>query len=236
MTPTSLEGASNDNMEIEDRAFDIAFQLDPLPLTDADEGRSDVVVSITGTITTSLEGEPEIRRIGTLEATLILASNVMNKGRDIILECDAISGELEELAGLLYDEEGEFTKAVEDCCRAPTSGHDTLLIDLVRLDREFRGYAFGLGAVLRCIQCFGRGCGVVALRPFPLQFTRAAEERPAWRAGLQTDHFVKEQGAAEEKLRAYWGKLGFKSLGRTGYVLLNLDYDLPSWSDLGLGD
>ena len=48
---------------------------------------------------------------------------------------------------------------------------DLLIIDYVEIYPEFRGLGIAESAIHRTIDIFGTGCGLVACKPWPLQFT-----------------------------------------------------------------
>ena len=85
---------------------------------------------------------------------------------------------------------------------------------------RWRGMGVGPAAVDRTIDIFGSGCGLVACKPWPLQFTPAfARDQKALKRlkapGVGRDEAVR-------KLRAYWSRLGFWPLGETGIHALGM--------------
>ena len=52
---------------------------------------------------------------------------------------------------------------------------DLLIVDYVEVYPKFRGLGIGVSAIHRTIDVFGTGCGLVACKPWPLQFTPAVE-------------------------------------------------------------
>jgi hypothetical protein len=97
---------------------------------------------------------------------------------------------------------------------------DLLIIDSVAIYPEFRGQGIAGSAIHRTIDIFGAGCGMVACKPWPLQFTPSGgEDREALkRLALPSV----SKGEAIRKLRSYWSRLGFWPLGNTGIYLLSL--------------
>lgn len=67
---------------------------------------------------------------------------------------------------------------------------------------------------------FGPVCGLVACKPWPLQFTPAFARDPNALHRLRAPSV--RQDEALRKLRAYWSKLGFWPLGKTGIYLLGM--------------
>ena len=94
------------------------------------------------------------------------------------------------------------------------------LIDRMEISPRFRGTGVGPIAIDRTIDIFGSGCGLVACKPWPLQFTPGfARDRKALNR-LKAPGVGRTEGV--RKLRAYWSKLGFWPLGETGIYLLGM--------------
>ena len=97
---------------------------------------------------------------------------------------------------------------------------DLLIIDYVAIYPEFRGIGIAESAIHRTIDIFGTGCGLVACKPWPLQFTPSfADDQEALKR-LALPNVSK--GEAIRKLRSYWSRLGFWPLGKTGIYLLSV--------------
>ena len=97
---------------------------------------------------------------------------------------------------------------------------DLLIIDYVAIYPDFRGLGIAESAIHRTIDIFGTGCGLVACKPWPLQFTPSiADDREALKR-LALPNVSKSE--AIRKLRSYWSHLGFWPLGNTGIYLLSL--------------
>jgi hypothetical protein len=85
---------------------------------------------------------------------------------------------------------------------------------------KFRGTGVGPIAIDRTIDIFGPGCGLVACKPWPLQFTPSfARDRKALKR-LKAPVIGRDE--AVRKLKAYWSRLGFWPLGETGIHLLGM--------------
>src|SRR5229473_5456968 len=66
------------------------------------------------------------------------------------------------------------------CKMNMASGCDLLIIDCMEISPKFRGTGVGPIAIDRTIDIFGPVCGLVACKPWPLQFTPAfARDRKA---------------------------------------------------------
>jgi hypothetical protein len=96
---------------------------------------------------------------------------------------------------------------------------DLLIIDYVAIRPKFRGLGIAQAAIHRTIGIFGIGCGLVACKPWPLQFTPSVADNPEALKRLAPPHVGKAE--AIRKLRLYWSRLGFWPLGNTGIYLLS---------------
>ncbi len=132
---------------------------------------------------------------------------------------DGIEGSIAEYWELLFDlETGYWREEIQDEYEASAS--DLLIIDCMEIRPKWRGMGVGPAAVDRTIDIFGAGCGLVACKPWPLQFTPAfARDRKALRR-LKAPVVGRDE--AVRKLRAYWSRLGFWPLGETGIHLLGM--------------
>ena len=84
---------------------------------------------------------------------------------------------------------------------------DLLIIDYVAIYPEYRGLRIAESVIYRTIDIFGTGCGLVACRPWPLQFTPSVADDEEALKRLALPNVSK--GEAIRKLRSYWSHLGF---------------------------
>ena len=96
---------------------------------------------------------------------------------------------------------------------------DLLIIDYVTIYPKFRGLGIAEAAIHRTIGIFGTGCGLVACKPWPLQFTPSVADDPEALTILAPPNVGKAE--AIRKLRLYWSRLGFWPLGNTGIYVLS---------------
>ena len=132
---------------------------------------------------------------------------------------DGIEGSIAEYWELLFDlETGYWREEIQD--EYEVSGCDLLIIDCMEIRPKWRGMGVGPTAIDRTIDIFGPGCGLVACKPWPLQFTPAfARDRKALKR-LKAPSVGQDE--AVRKLRGYWSRLGFWPLGETGIYLLGM--------------
>jgi len=131
----------------------------------------------------------------------------------------SIDANIAEYWELLFDlDTGCWKEEVQDEYEA--SGCDLLIIDCMEISPKFRGTGVGPIAIDRTIDIFGPVGGLVACKPWPLQFTPAfARDRKALNR-LKAPGVG--QGEALRRLRAYWSRLGFWPRGDTGIYLLGV--------------
>lgn len=103
-----------------------------------------------------------------------------------------------------------------------------LILSRLTIKREFRGNRFGLEALKCLIQRYRMGAGIIAMKPFPLQFENEGEN--ATEPELQG--FSGSIEACTAKLRKYYGELGFKRIPRTPYMALATIYQLANLDDV----
>lgn len=180
---------------------------------------ADFVHSILGKISAESEDRGNEEDIGYIKASLVQFGEAMDHGISSERLGDGIDGNIAQYWELLFDSDtGCWKEEVQDEYEA--SGCDLLIIDCLEISPKFRGMGVGSIAVDRTIDIFAPGCGLVACKPWPLQFTPAfARDQKALKRlkapGVGRDEAVR-------KLRAYWSQLGFWPLGETGIHLLGM--------------
>jgi hypothetical protein len=98
---------------------------------------------------------------------------------------------------------------------------DLLILDRIELKPEYRKYGSGLLAARCVIGIFGSRCGLVACKPYPLQFEGSNRWRPP--AGP-----TKTLRKARKKLRRYWARVGFQRVPGTLLYALDPEGRLPT--------
>jgi GNAT superfamily N-acetyltransferase len=104
-----------------------------------------------------------------------------------------------------------------------------LIIDRLELLPGYRGKNLGLTIMRRLIQRFSAGAGVVAIKPFPLQFEQSipAENKSGWHAEMQLSTFRETERDSIRKLRSHYSKLGFVEMKGTPHMFLSTTRRLP---------
>jgi hypothetical protein len=180
---------------------------------------SDFVHSILGKIFAKSEDSADEEDAGCIEASLVQFGEAMDHGISTERLGDGIDGSIAEYWERLFDlDTGSWREEIQDEYEA--SACDLLIIDCMEIRPKWRGMGIGPATVDRTIDIFGAGCGLVACKPWPLQFTPAfARDRKALKR-LKAPVVGRDE--AVRKLRAYWSRLGFWPLGETGIHLLGM--------------
>ena len=171
----------------------------------------DFVHLIRGRISAQSENCAETE-VGRLTATLVQFDEAIDCGITADRIGDGLDGSISEYWERLFDpENGHLKEKLQNEFEA--LGCDLLTIDCMELWRKFRGCGIGRMAIERTIQVFGCGCGLVACKPWPLQFTPAASRNRKLLKRLDAPELGKEQALL--RLREYWSGLGFRRVGDT---------------------
>jgi hypothetical protein len=179
---------------------------------------TDFVHSIAGRIISEAEsrGEEDAGQIG---ASLVQFGEALDHGISAERLGDGISGEISQYWEHLFDVETGYPKEeIQD--EFAVVDLDLLIIDYVEIYPKFRGRGIAESAIHRTIDIFGAGCGLVACKPWPLQFTPSIADDPEALKRLAPPNVGKAE--ALRKLRSYWSRLGFWPLGNTGIYLLSV--------------
>ena len=205
-----MKGGSNENI-VASVEFVLRAELHEFAETD-------FVHSIAGRII----AEPECggkRDVGQIRASLVQFGKALDHGISAERLGDGISGDISEYWEHLFDvETGCPKEGIQN--EFEVIDLDLLIIDYVAIYPEFRGLGIAASAIHRTIDIFGTGCGLVACKPWPLQFTPPVPGDQEALRRLALPNVSK--GEALRKLRSYWSRLGFWPLSNTGIYLLSV--------------
>ena len=183
-----------------------------------DSVEDDFVHSIAGRIIAETENRGE-EDAGQISASLVQFGEAPDHGISAERLGDGISGDISEYWEHLFDVETGYPKE-EIQNEFEVLDLDLLIIDYVAIYPEYRGLRIAESAIHRTIDIFGTGCGLVACRPWPLQFTPSVADDQEALKRLALPNVSK--GEAIRKLRSYWSHLGFWPLRNTGIYLLSV--------------
>lgn len=112
-----------------------------------------------------------------------------------------------------------------------------LILDRLEVLPGFRRQAVGL-RVLRWLRIqFSMGCGVVVMKPFPLQFEGGTPEENKGKPDfvrLRLDLFDTDFHRARRKLRDYYGRAGFVVVAGTSYMVADPMRQAPTLEEMGI--
>jgi hypothetical protein len=179
--------------------------------------------------------DDESVRAGKLKAYYVDLDGARNDGYEPfdILDMEASTA---EFYPVLFDNKTKDFK--ESLCEL--TGTDFLDSNLLILDRvevlpAYRGVGLGLASIYRCMQRYQYGCGIIALKCFPLQFECHSPENDEWKSNMNLPKFESNEKAARKKLASYYGHLGFERVKRSEIMVLSPIMRQPNFSELNLG-
>jgi hypothetical protein len=193
--------------------FEVAFQV-VAPLC-VSEPSHEFIQDIKGDIR---ETEANVL-VGRISALLVQVGRVADAGENLYEIMDDGSRELGKYHIAFFKaNDCEYKDSIQGQF-VDVFGLDLLIISEVEVEPAFRGRGLGLLAVSRTIDVFGENCGLVAMKPFPLQFTNYLD--PGWCPPDCVEDAKTAFQAATRKLRSYWARVGFKPVGGTDYCALS---------------
>jgi len=130
---------------------------------------------------------------------------------------------------------GEFQPLVQEMFPDACPTGDILLLHRLTIHPLARGKRLGLAVLHRIIEDWAKGCSLVVMKPFPLQFEADAESKANW-TNLKLETFSPSESVAFGRLRNYYQHLGFKRIGQTEYFALSPDTVRPSAKRLGISN
>jgi hypothetical protein len=171
--------------------------------------------------------------LGIISALLVQVGRVADAGEDLFEVMDGASAELGRYHTAFFKpHDHDYNEKIWNQF-VDIIPLDLLIINHVEVLPAFQKHGFGLLAVSRTIDVFGENCGLVAMKPFPLQFRNYLE--PGWRPAGGIRDPGTEFRAATEKLRSHWARAGFKLVSGTDYCALSTARKRPSLKTLAAG-
>jgi len=188
--------------------YAVRFSIKDRPLDDDEDGY-DLLHEFTGEIVRKPETDEII--VGKVRAERVDVGEAMNR-RWSLMDAFDHSGETEEFYDPLFD---PGTYDFREGLGLESFG-DVLIVHSIEIVPEYRGLNLGLLVMLQTIKTLSGGCAVVAIKPYPLQFS----------GNVNKDN-EPEFDKGQKKLRAYWQKFGFQRIGKTEYYYCDPTHRLP---------
>lgn len=162
------------------------------------------------------DGNVRYQKIGNALSYYFDVAHTINS-EESIFDLFDIDGSFPEFYHLLY-ENGFFKEIIVDQM-GDIINSNLFLIQKVEISPKFRGNNYGLAAVLRLIQQFAHGVGLVVLKPFPVQFENGQQNILGKKNNYKS--FVKNEKQAFDKIKRYWEIVGFEQIGQSNIWGLN---------------
>lgn len=210
----------------------LKFQLE-LAVEDDEPAR--FIKFIDGTIYLYTDGERKVKA-GNFSVIIIDVESAVNERESVFDVFDFSSKTLDYFS--LYAPDLDFKPKVLKAL----GGEDRWAPGMLILDRlevlpKFRGQAVGL-RVLRWLRMqFSMGCGILVMKPYPLQFEGGTPEENRSKESfvrLRLDLFGTDFQRALKKLRVYYGRAGFAVVAGTPYMVADPMRAAPSLEEMGI--
>jgi GNAT superfamily N-acetyltransferase len=182
----------------------------------------DLIYETRGDIANIDDDDDSRSLIGRFGVYYMDVDRAINEGCSVFDLFDAYSQTAEYYRALFGRDAPDFSSRVRKLVDDEIWGSNVLILDRLELLPEYRGKGLGLNLMRHLIKRFGYGAAIVAIKPFPLQFEFApnCEGEKEWRSKLRLDAFTKSHRAGTTKLVDYYGRLGFRRVGRSPFMVL----------------
>lgn len=169
------------------------------------------------------DGELAETQIGRFSLTIFDIEGASEQGVSVFDLFD-IRSETMDCFEALFDSDTEDFSA--EVLKQAFDGEYPLRPNLALLERleifeGYRGKGFGLTASDLIFSRFKSSVGLFATKPYPLQFEAGFTEERTEEPRLGTMCFGLSQKAATTKLRRHYGRLGFKQVRGTEYMVMD---------------
>ena len=156
--------------------------------------------------------------------------NAYDEGFEPLEVLDTYSHTVDYFSSIYVTSGTEFCEKLLHLLNFDVFENNSLILDRLELLPRYRGQNLGLIIMRRLIQRFSLGAGVVAIKPFPLQFEHepSTEKGNHWRNELQLSNFTNNEHTATQKLRSYYRKLGFVGMQGTPFMFRSTALRLPT--------
>ncbi|MCA1602709.1 MAG: hypothetical protein LC776_14060 [Acidobacteria bacterium] len=146
---------------------------------------------------------------------------------------DTYQHTMEYFDAVLQSNRASFSDRLEKLLDYEVWNSNLLILDRIEILPKYRGCGIGLLVLTSLIERFDGGAGVVALKPFPLQFeSRECQDSSAWIKRLRLEDLPCDSLAAKNKLKQYHEKLGFVEMKSTPFMFRSMAWALPSIEQL----
>ena len=170
-----------------------------------DDYRDNYVRNHAGPIRLVNAKSEEDVEIGEIELFYFDGTRALDNDLDIVDVCDSIGQDQYDYAAAVYSDGALDSEIVGDWI-----SNDVLALHTISILPEFRGRQYGLRVTRKIIETVGSRCGVVVVKPAPLQFSSQYAENKAWMERMRMAAFGTDQQAATKRLTEYWKALDLR--------------------------
>lgn len=152
-----------------------------------------------------------------------------NEGIDVYDVFDAYH-ETESYYDFIFGENApDFSDELVALLDCAANRSNVLIVDRLTVLSKYQGHSVGLTALWTIIRRFGSCAGIVAMRPYPLQFEHEAmhEQERQWQQALDLGRFEKNFESATAKLESHYARLDFVKAKDTGFMVRSNTIRLP---------
>lgn len=215
-------------------------QIDRNPISDHADPE-DFVLTVNGEIYGSPDPTADISKnlqdvlLGKLNFFVIQVGNAVNHHEELAYVCDAYHQTMEAGSAVFDLVNNGFHPHVQEMFPDACDVDDILLLDHLTIHPLARGQRLGLAVLRQVIEDWSKGCSLVVIKPFPLQFEAEAQKSEKW-TQLELGKFSSSEKIAFGKLRNYYQRLGFSRIGRTEFYALPTYDPFPTAKQLHISD
>lgn len=175
-----------------------------------------IVPAVRGEIF-EFEGESDKEvRIGQIDAYLVLRGRALNEHESLFEAMDSIDSSVFECYEALFDPEtDDWNQSVQDLYKDQILGLDVLFIQSIQQDTNYRGKGIGAQVVRETIATLGSHCGLIACKPFPLQYSNWEDDEHS--EMRQQPGFEEKRLADFARVARFWTDLGFVGLNDSDF-------------------
>ena len=208
----------------------LIFHVESSKFLLAADDPSDYIYPICGRIAEMDDDEGDIL-VGKFRLYYVdVASAINTDYMDVFDIFDAHSASTADYYDSLFDPDTVgFSENLRQLFNDEVFEQSLLIIDRLELLPGYRGQNLGLIIMRRLIQRFSAGAGLVAIKPFPLQFEQSipAEDEGGWHEEMQLSSFRETERNSIRKLQKHYSKLGFFEMKGTPHMVLSTARRLP---------
>jgi GNAT superfamily N-acetyltransferase len=206
------------------------LEIDSRTICAGDEPPSRYAHEYEGAIRAMDEDYSPAETIGSFRVFVLDVESAVNE-RESIFDVFDWRAETLPFFEALYEEDASFNAAASRVLADECGGlwePNILILDRLEIHPEFRRRRYGLQALQALMEEFRLGVGIMAMKPFPLQFeggdpaTRRSASQPASSRQVKGTFT-----SCRAKLRRYYSELGFRLVPKTDIMIRAADKPIP---------